>query len=109
MEFSITYISGNRKLGKAYRRIYSEIEKLNQSMVEKLSPLVDVDRVEFWLVDKPLDYIEVVKRASKLIEIHCGVDEKLSYFPSDDTAFLENIKAGLDKVEGLFPRGSLVL
>lgn len=101
MEFSITYISGNRKLGKAYRRIYPEIEKLNQSMVEKLSPLVDVNRVEFWLVDKPLDYLDVVKRNHELIEIHSGVDESLSYMPIDDAAFVENIKASLSEIETL--------
>lgn len=101
MKFSITYISGNRRLGKAYRRIYSEIEKLNESMAEELSSVVDVSRVDFWLVDKPLDYLEVVKKTDELIEIHGGIDESLSYAPGDDEALLANIKSSLRGVEAL--------
>ena len=99
MEFSITYVSGNRRLGKAYRRIYPEIKKLAQYMEEQLSLDANIERVEFWLVDKPLEYIEVVKKTNKLIEIHCGVDEELSYLPPDDLVFLENLKIGIGKVE----------
>lgn len=101
MEFSITYISKNRKLGKSYRRIYSEIEKLNYLMAENISSFVNVNRVEFWLVDKPLDYLQIVKKNGEFIEIHSGVDESLSYSPDDDVVFLKNIKTNLDKTEAL--------
>jgi len=70
-------------------------------MAEKLVSLVDANRVEFWLVDKPQGYLDVVKRSRELIEIHSGVDESLSYMPIDDSRFLENIKASLSKVETL--------
>lgn len=101
MEFVISCITERRKLGKALSRLSDDIESLEQAMLSKVTRICDVDIIEFWMVDRPLDYIEVVKKTDKLIEIHCGVSDALSYLPADDSVFLENIKTGLDKVEVL--------
>lgn len=98
MKFSVTYITSNRKLGKAYRRIYAEIQELCRIMEKELPEYSEFERIDLWIVDKPPSYFEITKRNLELFEIHSGIDQSLSFLLADDSKFLDEIKKRLDRV-----------
>lgn len=93
MEVSISYVSSNRKVGKAFRRVIDEIKALEK---ECLGFNLKVERLELWMVDRPIKYVEVIKKTEKLLEVHFGCDETLTYLPNDDDNFVLFLKEAVD-------------
>jgi len=82
MEVSISYISSDRFFGKKFRLNYDEIELLKEHVSCELSSKLKSNEIEIWFVDKPEDYIEIVKNEPQFIELHIGRDLDADFKPS---------------------------
>jgi len=102
MNLFISVISANRKLGKAFTRNNSEIKKIESELKEQMLRKFEVEDFEIWFVDKPQDYLKIMKSNKKLIEIHSGVDQSLSFQPSDDEVFINFIRSVISKLDDGF-------
>jgi hypothetical protein len=98
MDFYITYITDNPKLGEAFGRNIDEVKQLDADGMSRLRPLSTADEIILWLTDDPQGSFDI-KKKRKSIDFFWGVGADLMFAPSDDRELLNRMAEGLRRVE----------
>lgn len=94
MDISITAVTANKQLDKAFPRLVMPLNKLRECCKGIVTESEPFDILQIVFEDQPETFVEShkMRKASRLLQISVGLPSSLSFKPADDDLLLSEME-----------------